>query len=188
MGKPQSGQGPFHGGSSWETDHLCLQWTWLALHLGAVTWGHMPCTTPHGGACGHPNPQRDGGNSLQANQPTGSLPTPCCHPQVVYPIGLNGCDEPVITYLPEPLASGIHLTAGKPVYLEINILQLPVEDPDQKVAPLGEVSTIVVASPHKSIPQIRRRGQHDHGGKESPIPNSVGNVWLQIQKFNSKEA
>ena len=28
-------------------------------------------------------------------------------PQVVYPIGLNGCNEPIITPLPEPLASGM---------------------------------------------------------------------------------
>ena len=99
-------------------------------------------------------------------------------PQIIYPIGLNGHDEPIITSLPEPLASEISLTTGEPLYLEINILPLPVEDPDQRVLPLGEVSTIIVASPHKSTPQIRRRGQHDHGGKESPIPHDVGNVWL----------
>ena len=38
-------------------------------------------------------------------------------PQVVYPVGLNGQDEPVITSLPELLASGISLTTGKPIYL-----------------------------------------------------------------------
>ena len=74
-------------------------------------------------------------------------------PQVIYPIGLNGHDEPIITSLPEPLVSSISLTTGKPVYLEINILPLLVEDPDQKVLPLGKVSTIIVASPHKCTPQ-----------------------------------
>ena len=101
-------------------------------------------------------------------------------PQVIYPIGLNGHDKPIITSLTEPLASSISLSAGKPVYLEINILPSPVEDPDQKVLPLGEVSTITVASPHKSTPKIGRRGQHDHGGKESPILSGVGNIWLQV--------
>ena len=43
-------------------------------------------------------------------------------PQVIYPIGMNGCDEPIMTSLPEPLASGIGLTTGEPVYLEIDIL------------------------------------------------------------------
>ena len=71
-------------------------------------------------------------------------------PQVIYPISLNGCNEPVISSLPEPLASSIILTASEPVYLEINIPPLLVEGPDQKVVPLGEVSTIIVASPHKS--------------------------------------
>ena len=73
-------------------------------------------------------------------------------PQVIYPIGLNGHDEPITTSLPEPLASSIRLTAGEPVYLEIDIPPPPVEDPDQKVLPLGKVSTIVVTSPPKSTP------------------------------------
>ena len=67
-------------------------------------------------------------------------------PQVIYPTGLNGHNEPIITSLPEPLAT-------KPVYLEMDILPLLVEDSDQKVLPLGKVSTIIVASPHKSTPQ-----------------------------------
>ena len=78
--------------------------------------------------------------------------------QVIYPIGLNGYDEPIITSLPELLASVISLTTGKPkpVYLEIDILPLLVEDPDEKVLPLGKVSTIIVASPHKSTPQNQK--------------------------------
>ena len=50
--------------------------------------------------------------------------------QVAYPIGLNGYKEPIITSLLEPLANGISLTAGKPVYLEIDILLSPAEEPD----------------------------------------------------------
>ena len=71
-------------------------------------------------------------------------------PQVVYPIGLNGHDEPIITSLPELLASSISLTTGEPIYLGIDIPSPPVEELDQKILPLGNVSTIVVASPHKS--------------------------------------
>ena len=37
LGKPWSGQGPLYGESSWESDCLGLQWTQLALFLGAVT-------------------------------------------------------------------------------------------------------------------------------------------------------
>ena len=71
-------------------------------------------------------------------------------PQVVYPICLNGHDKPVITSLPELLASKVSLTAGEPIYLGIGIPSPPVEELDQKILPLGVVSTIVVASPHKS--------------------------------------
>ena len=109
-------------------------------------------------------------------------------PQVTYPIGLNRYEEPIITSLPEPLASGTNLTTGGPVYLEIDIPPSPVEEPDQKVLPLGEVSTIMIASPHKSIPQNWKERQHDHGGKEFPVPSNAGNVWLWVQKPDSEEA
>ena len=42
-------------------------------------------------------------------------------PQVVYPTGLNGQDEPVITTLPEPLSSSISVITSEHLYLEINI-------------------------------------------------------------------
>ena len=42
-------------------------------------------------------------------------------PQVVYPSGLNGHDEPVITTLPEPLSSSTSIIASKHPYLEIDI-------------------------------------------------------------------
>ena len=71
-------------------------------------------------------------------------------PQVIYPVGLNGHDEHVITTLPEPLASGVNHTASKHIYLGIDIPSPPVEEPEQKIPSLGEVSTILMASPHKS--------------------------------------
>ena len=81
-------------------------------------------------------------------------------PQVIYPIGLNRHDEPIVTSPPEPLASGVSLTAGGPVYLGIDILSPPSEELDQKVLPLGKVSTIVVASPHKSpLPKLEGEGR-----------------------------
>ena len=67
-------------------------------------------------------------------------------PQVIYPIGLNGHDKPIITSLPEPLASSVSLTVGKSIYLDNDIPSPPVEELDQKILPLGEVSIIMVAS------------------------------------------
>ena len=73
-------------------------------------------------------------------------------PQVAFPIGFNRCEEPVITSLLEPLANGISLTGGESIYLEIHILSSLAEEMDWKVPPIGEVSTTMIASPHKSTP------------------------------------
>ena len=80
-------------------------------------------------------------------------------PQVAYPIGLNGCEEPVITSLLEPLANGVSLTVGKSVYLEIDIPPSLAEEPDWKVLPIGKVSTTMIASPLKSTtPKFEAEG------------------------------
>ena len=70
--------------------------------------------------------------------------------QVAYPVGLNECEEPIITSLPESLANGISLTRGKSIYLEIDIPQSMAEEPDWKASPIGKCSTIIIARPHKT--------------------------------------
>ena len=85
--------------------------------------------------------------------------TPCgwisqvdvCHllstgPQVVYPTGLNGHMEPIITTLPEPLSSGMSVIASEHSYLEINIPSNG--ESDTKVLPVGEVSIIPATNLH----------------------------------------
>ena len=67
--------------------------------------------------------------------------------QVAYPVGLNGCMDPIITSLPEFLA----------IYLEINIPQPIAEEPDQKALPLGGHSPILMASPLKTTPPKLKR-------------------------------
>ena len=74
--------------------------------------------------------------------------------QVVYPVGLNGHDQPIITTLPELLASGVSLTVSEYIYLRIDMPSPPVEELDQKILLLGEVSTILIASPCKSSPKL----------------------------------
>ena len=69
-------------------------------------------------------------------------------PQVVYPIGLNGEDEPIITTLPELLSSGISIIASKHLYLGIDIP--PMEESDTKTLPIGKASIILTTIPHKS--------------------------------------
>ena len=116
----------------------------------------------HEGTCHVPLPKKKHVGILPQR---GAEATPCgqisqlevhqlliASPKIIYPIGLNGHNEPIRASLPEPLASSISLTAGKPVYLEIDISPPPVEESDQKVLPLSKVSTIIITSPHKSTP------------------------------------
>ena len=55
--------------------------------------------------------------------------------QVAYPVGLNGSKVPIITSLPKSLANGISLAGGKSIYLEVDIPQPIMEEPDQKASP-----------------------------------------------------
>ena len=73
-------------------------------------------------------------------------------PQVVYPSGLNGHDESIITTLPELLSSGISIIASQHLHLEINIP--PKEESDTKVPPIVKPSIIQTTNPHKSPPKL----------------------------------
>ena len=94
-------------------------------------------------------------------------------PQVIYPIGLNGHDEPIITTLPELLDSSISLIMSKHIYLGIGIPSPPVEEPDQKIPPLGEVSTILITSPHKSPPKLE-------GSMTTEVSNLLSRAALEV--------
>ena len=102
-------------------------------------------------------------------------------PQVIYPVGLNGQDEPIITSLPEPLASGVSLTTSESIYLGIDIPSPPVEEPDQKILPLSEVSTILVASPHKSPPKLE-------GSMTVEVRNLLSQAVLEVSSCGCKHS
>ena len=110
----------------------------------------MPCTTPQGWAPGHPTSERGRGGPCGQISQLKVCQLLATGLQVVYPVGLNGHDEPIITTLPELLASGVSFTTSRHIYWGIDIPSPPVEEPDQKILPLGEVSTILITSPHKS--------------------------------------
>ena len=73
-------------------------------------------------------------------------------PQVVYPSGLNGHDEPIITTLQELLSSGTSIIASKHLYLEIDIP--PKEESGTKALPIGKASIIQATNPYKSPPKL----------------------------------
>ena len=57
--------------------------------------------------------------------------------QVVYLVGLNGCEVPVIASPPKSLAKGANLLGGKPIYLKVDIPQSIMEGPKLKMPPLA---------------------------------------------------
>ena len=108
--------------------------------------------------------------------------------QVTCTIGLNGHEESIITSLPESPGQWHKTNQSKSIYLEIDIPQYLAEELYQKTPPIGQHSTIIIASPHKAtLPEIRRRGQHDHGGKEYPISSNGGLIWSQVRDPNSEK-
>ena len=102
-------------------------------------------------------------------------------PQVIYPIGLNGHDEPIITTLPEPLDSSISLIVTEHIYLGIDIPSPPVEEPHQKILPLGEVSTILITSPHKSPLKLE-------GSMTMEVSNLLSQAALEVSRCESEHS
>ena len=70
-------------------------------------------------------------------------------PQVIYPVGLNGCDQSVIIDLPELLHSSSSITTDKHPHLQINIPLPTPEEPEHTTLPLGGVH----ATPIDTIPK-----------------------------------
>ena len=56
--------------------------------------------------------------------------------QVIYPVGLNGCEIPVIMSLPESFAKGMTMLGGKPIYLSVDILQSTMKGQESKAPSL----------------------------------------------------
>ena len=76
-------------------------------------------------------------------------------PQVVYPVGLNGDDEPVTTTLPEPLSSGVSITTNEHPYMRINIPPPPLEEREHTALLVEEAHTIPAANSPKTPPKPR---------------------------------
>ena len=76
-------------------------------------------------------------------------------PRVIYPVGLNGNDEPVMTTLPELLHSGTSVTKNKHPYMRIDIPPPPLEEPECTTLPVDEAHTIPAAYSPKTPPKPR---------------------------------
>ena len=70
-------------------------------------------------------------------------------PRVIYPVGLNGCDQLVIINLPELLHSGSSITTDEHPHLQIDIPLPTPEEPECTTLPLGRA----LATPVDTIPK-----------------------------------
>ena len=70
-------------------------------------------------------------------------------PQVIYPVGLNGCNQSVTINLPEPLHSSSSITTDKHPHLQIDIPLPTPEEPECTTPLLGGVH----ATPVDNIPK-----------------------------------
>ena len=102
-------------------------------------------------------------------------------PQVVYSIGLNRHNEPIIATLPEPLDSSISIIACEHLYLGIDIPSPPMEESDHKVPPLSEASTILITSPHKSPLK-------SEGSITAEVNNLLSQALLKMSSCESKHS
>ena len=58
-------------------------------------------------------------------------------PRVIYPVGLNGCNQSVTINLLEPLHSGSSVTTDEHPHLQIDIPLPTPEEPEHTTLPLG---------------------------------------------------
>ena len=73
--------------------------------------------------------------------------------QVVYSEGLNGCQIPVITSLPELLSKGVTMLESKSTFLQVDLMQSATKEQEFKVLSLGSGSnTTLAASPTQAFP------------------------------------
>ena len=79
--------------------------------------------------------------------------------QVIYLVGLNGCEVLVIASPPESLAKGANLLGGKAIYLKVDILQSIMEGPKLKVPPPGSHSSSILMASLIRAPLPKAEGE-----------------------------
>ena len=73
--------------------------------------------------------------------------------QVIYLVGLNRCEVPVIMSLPESLAKGMTMLEDEPIYLSVDIPQSTAKGQESKApSPGGHSIPILTASPIRAPP------------------------------------
>ena len=72
---------------------------------------------------------------------------------MVCPEGLNGCQVPVITSLPESLSNGVTMLKGEPTFWQVDLSQFTTKEQESKVLSLdGGLSLTPAAQPTRALP------------------------------------
>ena len=79
--------------------------------------------------------------------------------QVVYPVGLNGCEVPVIKSLPNLLAKSTTMVRGEPIYLPVDISQSAVKGQESKALSPGSHSIPILTISLIRAPPPKAEGQ-----------------------------
>ena len=155
MDKSQSSPGVHHGGGGRNTICLHLQQTRLAYTLVQLYEGSSHTPLPKNKHLGVLPPGK------VEESPYGWISQLEVHqllsagPRVIYPVGLNGNDEPVTTTLPELLHSSASITTNEHLYMRINIPPPPLEEPEHITSPVDKVHTIPAANSPETPPKPR---------------------------------
>ena len=109
--------------------------------------------------------------------------------QAVYPVGLNGCEFPVIASPSESLAKGTNLLGVNPFTLKWTSHNPSWRAESQSSAPQQSLLFHPDCKPHQdSSAKTEGRGQHEHGGGGAPIPGGMRHIWAGIREHHPKEA
>ena len=76
-------------------------------------------------------------------------------PQIIYPVGLNGNDEPVTATLPEQLHNRASVTTYEHPYMRIDIPPPPLEEPGHTTSLVNEANTVAAVNSPKTPPKPR---------------------------------
>ena len=109
--------------------------------------------------------------------------------QVIYPVGLNRCEVPMIASPPKSLAKGTNLLGGKSILLKNGHPTIHCRGAKtQSAAPWQSLLFHPDCKPCQGFSaKGGRRGQHDHGSEGAPIPGGIRHVWTHIREFHSKD-
>ena len=114
--------------------------------------------------------------------PQGGLPAGCLPSRVEW---MQGTHHNLPAQVP---CQSISLTRGGSIYLEFDIPQPMAEDPDWKALPLDRCLCYPNSQPPQDhSPKTRKRGQHDNGGKESPVSGNVTHIWSCVRELDPKK-